>query len=107
MYYIKCKDCGKMMNNFDTNFEFEGERGFYCQSCYEKQCEERRKEERIDRIRMFFEMFVVLTLSVLAMCTLFLFIPMLGMWLGVPEWGGLIYAFFVLIVGASLAYALS
>ena len=107
MYYIKCKDCGKMMASFDTNFQFKGESGFYCQYCYERQCEERIKEDKLSRIGMFFEMFIILTLSVLVMCTLFLFIPTFGMWLGVPDWGGLIYVFFVLIVGASVAYSLS
>ena len=105
MFDIKCKDCGKIMNSFDTNFQFKGERGFYCQSCYEKQCEERRKEDKLNRIRMFFEMFIFLTLAILVMCTVLLFIPMFGIWLGVSEWGGLIYALFILIVGASISYA--
>lgn len=107
MYYIKCKDCGKIMGNFEANLQFEGESGFYCKECYEEEKAKSEEEDTANRIRMFFEMFVVLTLSVLAMCTLFLFIPMFGIWLGVPEWGGLVYAFFILIVGVSLAYSLS
>lgn len=105
MYYIRCKSCDKMMNSFDSTFNFEGEKGFYCESCYTEQCKELEKELKFDRVRKFFEMFIFLTLAILVMCTLFLFIPMFGMWLGVPDWGGLIYIFLVLIVGASVAYA--
>ena len=94
-----------MMGNFETNLRFEGESGFYCKECYEEEKERREEEKTIDRIKMFFEMFIFLTLAVLVMCTVLLFIPMFGIWLGVPEWGGLVYAFFILIVGASISYA--
>lgn len=107
MYYIKCKDCGKIMGNFETNLQFEGESGFYCKECYAEEQAKREEENTVNRIRMFFEMFVFLTLALLIMCTVLLFIPMFGIWLGVPEWGGLIYAFFILIVGASITYSLS
>ena len=105
MFDIKCKGCGKTVSVIEPYFKFEGEKGFYCESCYKKQYEEREKELIFDRIKMFFEMFIFLTLAVLVMCTVLLFIPMFGIWLGVPEWGGLIYALFILIVGASISYA--
>lgn len=102
--YIKCYSCHKIMSPYEKHHESK-DFNYFCPDCYESYCKEETKKKKMNRVKDFFSMFATLTIAVVLMTTFLLIIPLIGIKLGVPDWGGLIYLMFLVVILLSLCYA--